>query len=654
MVNYNQIQLIITKKLQIMLNNFIYTKTKDLFVEQLEAGNVLDEAIVFIEDTKEIWNHGTYFDGKSVDISNIEESIQNIINNKAEKSELPTKTSELTNDSGFITIEDVPTGSQLKTYTFEIGDNNYNHREYTITQEELEKIQNADIVYIYDGTSNIQLTAKEHSNYIIFSGYDLDLYPDDVRIFCVNVLTSLEVMISVDSVGISDYISDYIGEAQSSYVVAACEEIVDGASIGVIENLEIVEGWFSSPNPIMLILASSYGDTVSLIGPYAQYSEDTLIFKFIGEYNDQTIECVLDIDTRLWSGTLHIKPKSEGDTSIDLSNYVTKEELNIKQDIIDDLDIIRTGAALGTTALQAETYKGTITGVSANGTSIATNGVANIPAASTSEYGVTKLSSAIDSTSTSLAATASAVKSAYDLANGKQDALISGTNIKTINGTSILGSGDITISGDSSSGSGAYSEVNHGTSDTTFTLTPNTFHVWEEVTELNLDFGAETAGVANEYLFQFSSGATATTLTLPDTIKWANNEVPTIEANMIYQVSILKGLASCLMFSSFFRSFPLVITDENINENYLDVYNYLVSTYELTNTLSDSPNHGINIKETINITCAEGSYYEICNGVVMKISLFNDKVLLWTDRAELDLHVLAINSDGIINRYMWD
>jgi hypothetical protein len=90
---------------------------------------------------------------------------------------------------------------------------------------------------------------------------------------------------------------------------------------------------------------------------------------------------------------------------------------------------------------------GTITGVSANGTSIATSGVANIPAATTSKYGVTKLSSSTSSTSTTLAATASAVKSAYDLANGKQTKLVSGTNIKTINGESILGSGNIVISG---------------------------------------------------------------------------------------------------------------------------------------------------------------------------------------------------------------
>lgn len=62
---------------------------------------------------------------------------------------------------------------------------------------------------------------------------------------------------------------------------------------------------------------------------------------------------------------------------------------------------------------------GTITGVSANGTSVATSGVANIPAASTSKYGVTKLSTSTSSTSTALAATPSAVKAAYDLANSK-------------------------------------------------------------------------------------------------------------------------------------------------------------------------------------------------------------------------------------------
>lgn len=193
---------------------------------------------------------------------------------------------------------------------------------------------------------------------------------------------------------------------------------------------------------------------------------------------------------------------------------------------------------------------GTITAIQANGTTVASYGTANIPAATTSAYGVTKLSTSTSSTSTSLAATASAVKSAYDLANGKQDKLVSGTNIKTINGQSLLGSGDITVQGGGSSGSGssAYVEVNHGTSDRTFTLTPNTFHVWDEMTALNLTLGDETTGVANEYLLQFTSPASPTTLTLPNDIKFSEDLV--IEANKIYQISILKGLGSVLSWDN--------------------------------------------------------------------------------------------------------
>lgn len=89
-----------------------------------------------------------------------------------------------------------------------------------------------------------------------------------------------------------------------------------------------------------------------------------------------------------------------------------------------------------------------IKGVAINGTTIAnTSGTVYLPNASTGGYGVTRLNSSISSTSTTESATPSAVKAAYDLANSKQDKLESGTNIKTINGQSLVGSGDISISG---------------------------------------------------------------------------------------------------------------------------------------------------------------------------------------------------------------
>ena len=102
----------------------------------------------------------------------------------------------------------------------------------------------------------------------------------------------------------------------------------------------------------------------------------------------------------------------------------------------------------------------------------------------------------------------------------------------------------------SSSGSSAMPLVDHGTNGTTSMIAPNVFHKWGEVASLTLTLGAETAGVANQYTFEFASGSTATVLALPDSLKWADDNVPTIEANMIYQISILNGLAVVLKFKN--------------------------------------------------------------------------------------------------------
>ena len=227
--------------------------------------------------------------------------------------------------------------------------------------------------------------------------------------------------------------------------------------------------------------------------------------------------------------------------------------------------------------------------------------------------------------------------------DAKQDSLVSGTNIKTINGESVLGSGDITIT----SSGGAYPEVNHGTGDTTFTLTPNTFHVWDEVTSLTLNFGSGISGVANEYLFQFTSGPTATSLTLPDDIKWANDNVPTIEANMIYQVSVLRGLASVLEFNNPIV-FPIIgDTGGNANEEYAKVYEYFVSTYNLTSA-SPRPSSGVIITETL--ICNDAKY----GGRVLKVNLSENYLLLWTQNAIDTYFVPRINNLGVYSTYYWD
>ena len=294
------------------------------------------------------------------------------------------------------------------------------------------------------------------------------------------------------------------------------------------------------------------------------------------------------------------------------------ELVNIKND--NDLnttskDLI--GAINEVNTLAKSKGNGTITEVKMNGASKGTSGVVDL----------------------------GTVITAHQDISGKQDKLISGTNIKTINGESVLGSGDITIS--SGASSSAYPEVNHGTGDTTFTLTPNTFHVWDEVTSLTLNFGSGISGVANEYLFQFTSGPTATSLSLPDDIKWANDNVPTIGANMIYQVSVLRGLASVLEFNNPIV-FPIIgDTGGNANEEYAKVYEYFVNTYNLTSVL-DSPSKGVIITETL--ICNDTNY----GGPVLKVSLHGTRLLLWTQNAINRYTVPTINNLGVYFNYYWD
>ena len=125
-----------------MLNNFIYAKEKEFFIEELEAGNVPDEAIAFIEDTKEIWNRGIYFAGDSFDVNDIEESVQNIIKNSVyTKSEIDAK--------GF--IETSLTGYQLTPLSVETLRNNFEQRL---------KWDSSQGIILYDSSGDKVLTIK--------------------------------------------------------------------------------------------------------------------------------------------------------------------------------------------------------------------------------------------------------------------------------------------------------------------------------------------------------------------------------------------------------------------------------------------------------------------------------------------------------------
>ena len=83
-------------------------------------------------------------------------------------------------------------------------------------------------------------------------------------------------------------------------------------------------------------------------------------------------------------------------------------------------------------------------------------------------------------------------------------------------------------------------------SDTDVELQPNIFYLFPEMESLDITFADQTdTTTVEEYHFLFQSGATATTLTLPDTVKLPSGF--SIDANKVYEISILEG---CLCYQS--------------------------------------------------------------------------------------------------------
>lgn len=88
--------------------------------------------------------------------------------------------------------------------------------------------------------------------------------------------------------------------------------------------------------------------------------------------------------------------------------------------------------------------------------------------------------------------------------------------------------------------------ITKDSADTVVSLVPNKLYVFPEMVTLSVTLSApEDTAVMVEYHFIFSSGATATTLTIPDTVKVPSGF--TVDANKIYEISIMEN---CLTYQS--------------------------------------------------------------------------------------------------------
>lgn len=107
------------------------------------------------------------------------------------------------------------------------------------------------------------------------------------------------------------------------------------------------------------------------------------------------------------------------------------------------------------------------------------------------------------------------------------------------------GSGAVTVTiPEGSGGSGGTVRIEKLSTDTAAELEPNKLYIFPEMTELTITLAEPSdTSIVSEYHFVFQSGATATTLTIPDTVKLPSNF--SVDASKIYEISILEGCLCC-------------------------------------------------------------------------------------------------------------
>jgi hypothetical protein len=143
-----------------------------------------------------------------------------------------------------------------------------------------------------------------------------------------------------------------------------------------------------------------------------------------------------------------------------------------------------------------------------------------------------------------------------------QEGLASGLNIKTINNISILGSGNLEVGniitediGEEIDDSSIIS-VTHNKSLELITgniieIYPNIYYRKTDiVSSLVIKLIPEVdSTILNEYFIEFTTAVNGTSVTLPDSVKWINGQIPVFENNQTYQISIINNLGICSKFS---------------------------------------------------------------------------------------------------------
>ena len=553
-----------------MLNNFIYSKLKSLFEEKLTAGEVPQEAIVFIEDTKEIWNHGTYFSTKLTT-----SEIEGIINSSKTIDELYQKLEEEKNraesEENYVKMlfDSLLSGSNsLKFYCIE---------EVTVNiTSSLNSSENRS--YIYSPGTNVEVS--------ILGGETFEIIPTSNS--SISTLTS------------------WPGALGTWYPWLEGVQLFEGI-IFDMNNLEMYEKWnqghqgqyrvqFAQYANCIFWSDNAYVSDVSSRTNYTLYysSQLPLCYSNIPENTFKSFYCAYGVTSDPnWSNPAYRDSFAQATWATQVFSYYGLHSIGVFDQDSDLFtitlpkdcrglmfaagNILNAGIFDATNVTNFGAKSGSWRDAFGYCTMLKNLYIKNLKVnlnISWSPVNQDSLNFILSNAANTSKITISLSPFTYYELTDTNKTLAQEKNITleliTTNMAEDKRLSSIKLNGDGSkylNDKGEYVEieipeasesitedtisdwgftkkipqVEHGTEDTTFTLTPNVFHVWGEVESLTLNLEEPEEGMMSEYLFQFTSGSTPTTLILPSSVKWMHF-TPEIEADATYQCSIVNNL----------------------------------------------------------------------------------------------------------------
>ena len=370
--------------------------------------DLLDTPDEITESTISNWgftkNQGTYIKPTGgIPITDLTTSIQTSLN-KADTAlqSIPSEYITETDLNGYATESWVTTNYQPKGNYQPAGNYLTSIPSEYITETELSSKKYATETYVTSAIANAKL-----------EGSDIVIPVEDVKVNGTSVITN-----RVAQIDLSNYASKTDLNSKQN-TISDLETIRQGAAKGATALQSYTEKYTGTITGIKMNGASKGTSGVVDLGTVITAHQDisgkadkSSLAKVAtsGSYNDLSNKptipaAVTESTVSGWGFTKNTGTYSKPSGGIPKSDLASS---------------VQTSLGKADTALQSytEQYKGTVTGVKLNGTTKnPSNGIVDLGTVITSHQDI----------------------------SGKQDKLVSGTNIKTINGVSVLGEGDLTI-----------------------------------------------------------------------------------------------------------------------------------------------------------------------------------------------------------------